>query len=64
MTLEKAISCLQTELIEGDILRGSIYEKSFKLGIEALKRVELQRNFPNNVIWETLPGETKEQNET
>lgn len=59
MTLEKAVEILS------DILH---YVKpgdppdehdAMELGIQALSLILIQRQYPNNLAWGTLPGETK-----
>lgn len=60
MNIPKAIEEL-TDLHKVGLNRLTPDEKdALKLGIEALKRVNTQRLFPSNVIWETLPGETED----
>jgi len=60
MTLKEAIEILET-LCGACCHPSSLREKdALNLGIEALKRWQLQKQLPDNVIWETLPGETEE----
>lgn len=59
MRIDRAIKILETGPPESSRISDADEEAAGRLAIEALKRYQLQRQFPDNVIWETLPGETK-----
>lgn len=60
MTIDEAIK-LQFELKELLPEVGfNKYQASTQLGIEALKRVEGNRHYPQPTVYPLLPGETKE----
>lgn len=60
MTLTTVIEILEDYVKTTGFIPHEDFGDAIKLAIEAVKRCQLQRKFPNNVIWETLPGETKE----
>jgi len=64
ITIDKAIEILKDYQAGVEMEELREYPDIIRLAIEALKRCKLQRQFPDNVIWETLPGETEEENET
>jgi len=60
MTIDKAIADLS---IQREVKRrlGKDYQAdAIKLGIEALKRIQVLRSFPNREPLKSLPGETEE----
>lgn len=58
MELDQAIEILDTLLNDYNEEPCPNEEKAIRLGLEALKRVKLDRNLPYPVISDMLPGET------
>ena len=60
MNIPKAIEVNKDNV---DFFEGDGYQEcadAIKLGIEALKRIEVYRNSPLGLHWFPLPGETKD----
>ena len=63
MTIRQAIEGLEDLLGNGPYFSPEYRRKAIELGIEALNRLNLQRQYPENVICVMLPGETEEKDE-
>lgn len=60
MKLEKAIKDLEQSKRWYESHNATEQAEAHQLGIEAMKRLKEARGWPNHVLKELLPGETKE----
>lgn len=61
MIIDEAIEVNTTLVKELDIPERAKEREAISLGIEALKRVDGNRHYPQPTVYPLLPGETKEE---
>jgi len=58
MTLKKAIELLKDYKRRRSASHQDDFQDAFELGIQAMSLIQLLRQYPNNLAWGKLPGET------
>lgn len=61
MTIDQAKHILSDAAYHGSLTYHQDYKDALKLGIAALKAVQLHRQHPDKIYIATLPGETPEE---